>query len=229
MKILSIIPARGGSKGLLKKNIYPLNGKPLIAYTIEASIKSGVITKTIVSSENDEILNIAKQFGAEILVRPDEISSDLASSESVIEHVIKTLQNKNENYDILVLLQPTSPLRNSEDIKQAIELFLNYEALSLISVYEPLHTPYKSFKLNENGFLCGLLDNKTPFLRRQDLPKTFMPNGAIYITYCDLFLETQSLFSDKTIPFVMNENNSIDVDTKEDIERIEKRLSILNL
>lgn len=220
LKIIAIIPARGGSKGIIKKNIYPINGKPLLAYSIEASIKSGVITKTIVSSENEEILNVAKQYGAEVIIRPKELATDLTPSEPVIEHVIKSLQSKNENFDILVLLQPTSPLRDYLDVKQSLELFINSGASSLISVYELCHTPFKAFKLNNKGFLAGLVDNETPFMRRQDLPITYMPNGAIYITFCNLFLKTKSLFSDKTIPYIMDEKKSMDVDTEDDIEKI---------
>ena len=223
--VLSIIPARGGSKGLHKKNIYPLNGKPLIAYTIEASLNSKYITKTVVSSENEEILNIAKKYDAEIIKRPEKYASDTTSSETVILDCIKQLEKKNEKYDVLILLQPTSPLRNNIDIDNAFELFFQLSGHSLISVYEPEHTPYKSFILNSKGFLEGLIDNKMPFMRRQDLPKTFIPNGAIYIIYVKEFLKKRHLFSSKTIPFIMQPKKSIDIDTINDIKKCEKILN----
>jgi len=216
-RILSIIPARGGSKGINKKNIYPINGKPLIAYTIEASINSNSITKTIVSSDDFEILKVANDYGADTIIRPDYLATDFSNSESVIAHALDFLHSCGEIFDILILLQPTSPLRDSSDISSSLEYFLNSKATSLISVTELVHSPYKSFKVNEAGYLTGVFDNKTPFMRRQDLPKTYKPNGAIYITYCDLFMASKLLFSDKTVPFYMDQNKSIDIDTIYDV------------
>lgn len=220
LKVLAIIPARGGSKGLPKKNIYLLNNKPLIAYTIDASIGSKYIDKTIVSSDSDEILSIAERFKSDILKRSVELATDAIPTEPVIKHVLENFLG----YNLLILLQPTSPLRTASHINAALELLVSTNATSLISVYEPAHTPFKSFKENKQGYLEGLVDNKTPFMRRQDLPKTFMPNGAIYITYISDFLKSGSLFSDYTVPFVMDENISIDVDTLADIERVSRLL-----
>ena len=220
-RILAIIPARGGSKGLLRKNIYPLNGRPLITYSIEASLKSRYITKTIVSSEDEEILKVSAECGSELLKRPMDFATDSASSEMVVTDCLRKLKNQGDLFDILILLQPTSPLRNYEDIDNAFELFFKNDATALISVYEPEHNPIKSFKLNKNGFLEGLVDNKSPFRPRQDLPKAFMSNGAIYIIYVDEYLKSFSFFSDRTIPFVMSSLKSTDVDNISDIIKIE--------
>lgn len=215
LKILSVIPARGGSKGLPKKNIYLLNNKPLIAYTIDASIGSKYIDKTVVSSDNDEILSVAENLNADILKRPADLASDTTPTDPVIEHVLENLPG----YDLLIVLQPTSPLRTASNINAALELLVSKQATSLISVFEPAHSPYKSFKENKLGYLEGLVDNKTPFMRRQDLPKVYMPNGAIYITYVNIFLKTGSLFSAKTLPYIMDAIISIDIDNEEDVKR----------
>ncbi|NUW28480.1 acylneuraminate cytidylyltransferase family protein [Arcobacter butzleri] len=218
MKIVSIIPARGGSKGLPGKNIIDLAGKPLIAWTIEASLKSKYITKTIVSSDNNNILEISKKFGVETIKRPDELALDTTPTEPVIEHVLKSLENI-EQYDYLILLQPTSPLRDEKDIDSAIKLLIQKKVSALISTKEIDNKILKAFKNNENGYLEGIANNKYPFMRRQDLPKTFMPNGAIYIVSVKDFLKKKRLFTDKTISFEMSEEKSFDIDTKEDLNK----------
>ena len=218
MKIVSIIPARGGSKGLPGKNIIDLAGKPLIAWTIEASLKSKYITKTIVSSDNNNILEISKKFGVETIKRPDELALDTTPTEPVIEHVLKSLENI-EQYDYLILLQPTSPLRDEKDIDSAIKLLIQKKVSALISTKEIDNKILKAFKNNENGYLEGIANNKYPFMRRQDLPKVFMPNGAIYIVSVKDFLKTKRLFTDKTISFEMSEEKSFDIDTKEDLNK----------
>lgn len=218
MKIVSIIPARGGSKGLPGKNIIDLAGKPLIAWTIEASLKSKYITKTIVSSDDNNILEISKKFGVETIKRPNELALDTTPTEPVIEHVLKSLENI-EQYDYLILLQPTSPLRDEKDIDSAIKLLIQKKVSALISTKEIDNKILKAFKNNENGYLEGIANNKYPFMRRQDLPKTFMPNGAIYIVSVKDFLKTKRLFTDKTISFEMSEEKSFDIDTKEDLNK----------
>jgi CMP-N,N'-diacetyllegionaminic acid synthase len=225
-RIVAIIPARGGSKGLPGKNIYPLNGKPLIAYSIEASLNSKYITKTVVSSEDNEILGISEKYGSELIKRPKEFATDSASSDVVIKDCLEQLEKQGAEFDILILLQPTSPLRNSTDIDSAFEEFYKKDATALISVYEPEHTPFKSFKLNKDGFLEGLVDNNSPFMRRQDLPRAFMPNGAIYIIYVDEYKKSGSLFTNRTLPFVMSLDKSADVDNISDIARIEEILKL---
>lgn len=216
LKILAVIPARGGSKGLPKKNIYPLNGKPLIAYSILAALQSKYIDKTVVSSDSDEILDVAKHVGAETVKRPDHLAADDASSESAVEHVLELYPD----FDIVVLLQPTSPLRSTQQIDLAIDLLIQKSAKAVISTYEPSHTPFKAFKETKEGYLEGLVDNESPFMRRQDLPKTHMPNGAIFVIYTKEFLSGKSFFTNKTLPFEMTLDESVDIDTLADIEII---------
>lgn len=222
---LAIVPARGGSKGIPNKNIIPVGGKPLICWTIEAGLQSKYVNKTIVSSDDDKILNVSKSHGAAVLKRPDAIAEDTTPTEPVITHVIETLAEHGEHYDYIVLLQPTSPLRNSEDIDNAIAMLLNSEAGALISVVEPEHTPYKAFKLSTDGYLESLFDETFHFLRRQDLPPTFLPNGAIYVIDTDTFLSTKTLLAEKTLAFEMSSQASIDIDTMSDVKLVEEHLN----
>jgi len=222
MRILAVIPARGGSKGILHKNIITVAGKPLLAWSIEAALCCKYVNKTIVSSDDDKIIEVAQQFGADTLKRPMELATDHAGSEGLIVHALQEEAKQGNSYDYVMLLQPTSPLRGTKEVNEAIELLTSSDAKALISVYTPEHTPYKAFKLNEDGKLEGLVDNKTPFMRRQDLPQTFMPNGAIYLIETELFLKTTSLFcEERTIPYEMSREKSVDVDIMEDIKAIE--------
>lgn len=220
LKILAIIPARGGSKGLKDKNIAPINGVPLIVYSIEAARQSKYVDLCLVSSDCPRILEVARAHHSEVIRRPDELATDTASSECVVEHAVSCFPD----FDLILLLQPTSPLRTRQDIDSSIESLVHGNATALISVYEPRHTPFKCFKLAEGGFLTGLFDNKTPFMRRQDLPVALMPNGAIYLIYKDDFLRNGSFFTEKTIPYTMSIESSADIDSREDLESVAEAL-----
>lgn len=213
-EVLGIIPAKGHSKKLPNKNLHPLCGRALVSWTIEASIQSRHITRTVVSSDSNEILEVSRKLGADVIERPAELASDAASTESVIAHTVKHL-SKTEGYspDTLALLQPTSPLRTYEDIDKAIELYLNSECSAVISGYELERNPLKEFIINDRGRLTAIMDEKFPFLPRQQLPRTFRPNGAIYIIKTDLFMQTYSLLTDNTMPFFMDKQKSIDIDS----------------
>lgn len=222
--ILAIIPARGGSKGLPEKNIYPINGKPLIAYTIDAALKSKYISTTVVSSENDAILKVSSNIGADIIKRPAEFATDEASSESVIIDAIKQMGEKGNKFDIIVLLQPTSPLRNERDIDAALELMISEKASAIISVVNIGTKPFKAYYQNKDGYLKGIHSDKSPNMRRQDLPDAFLANGAIYAISIKEFLNTNNLITAKTLPYIMSPNKSLDIDTIEDIHAIETYL-----
>ena len=218
-KILSIIPARGGSKGLPNKNILSLAGKPLIAWSIEASKASKYITKTVVSSDSKEILNIAKEYKADTINRPYFLALDDSSSESVVIHALDSVK---ENFDYIILLQPTSPLRDSSHIDKAFELLLKSDADALISVKEIDNKILKAFMEDEKGNLKGIANNTFAFMPRQKLPKTYMSNGAIYIIKTKTFLKNKSFFAKKTIKFLMDEVSSLDIDSKEDFDKVDK-------
>jgi CMP-N,N'-diacetyllegionaminic acid synthase len=220
-RILGIITARGGSKGLPGKNIIPVLGKPLIVYTIEAALKSELITKTIVSSDDDEILNVSESNGAVPLKRPLEFAHDTSSSEDSIVHALAALKSEGEEFDIFILLQPTSPLRDSDDIDSALSLMLDGKVSAVISVFNIGVKPFKSYYLDSSGFLKGVYNNKSPNMRRQDLPDAYLANGAIYVVKVKDFLLSKSLIPEKTVPYIMSSEKSIDVDVIRDVEIVE--------
>ena len=221
MNIISIITARGGSKGVPRKNIQLIDGKPVIAYSIKPSISCDLINNTYVTSEDKEILDISKKYGAELIIRPNELAKDDSSSVDVVIHSLDYLETKGIKPDFFILLQPTSPLRTQEDIKNAIKLFVeNKECDALISVSELDHSSMMSFQI-KNKFLISNCDEKFLNQRRQDLPKFYCPNGAIYITTPDSLRKTRTFIPKKTIPYIMPKERSIDLDTEFDFKLVE--------
>ena len=222
MNILALIPARGGSKGLPRKNIKPLLGKPLIGWTIEQANNSKYIDKVIVSTDDEEIAKISKEYDAEVpFLRPKELARDDSPTIDTITHAINWFEEMGEFFNIIVLLQPTSPLRTTSDIDKAIELFLNNKkALSLVSVKENEHPPFWSFKI-ENNLIKPLFGDEYFKKRRQELPKSYMPNGAIYISYVDVLKEYNSFYTPKTIAYIMPSERSIDIDNEFDFLLVE--------
>lgn len=222
-KVLAIIPARGGSKGIPRKNIIPLAGKPLIAWTIEAAKKSKYIDKIIVSSDSEEILKVAAKFGAESIKRPAHLATDTAAPEPFIFQVMAYLKEK-ENYipEIIVYLQPTSPLRTTEDIDSSIKLMLNKKATAVISVCEIEKKYLKTFVAEKSGHLKGSVNNKFPFMNRQQLPSVYMPNGTVFAITRKEFIKTGQLFSEKTAPYIMTAEKSFDLDTLDDLKKINR-------
>lgn len=225
-RFLSIIPARSGSKGILHKNTVTLLGKPLLAWSIEASLNSKYICKTVVSSDDKKILNISKEFFAQTLLRPEELARDTSTSEEVVEHCIKSLGEDIKLYNYIILLQPTSPLRDAEDIDNAIQKLLNSNATALISVFKEDSKILKAFKEDENGYIQGVSNNIYPFTPRQNLPPVYMSNGAIYIIKIEEFMRTKQLFSDKTILYEMPYEKSLDIDTLDDLQKVKKYMEI---
>lgn len=221
-KIVAIIPARGGSKGIPKKNIVPVSGKPLIAWTIEAARKSKYVDKVVVSSDSDEILKVASKYRAEPIKRLAELATDTALPEPVIRHTLSCLKKAGYVPDILVYLQPTSPLRTHKDIDQAFDKFFHSKATAAISVIEIDKKYLKAFVSDNRGFLKGAVNNKFPFMNRQLLPSIYMPNGAIYIITISAFKKFNRLLSDKTAPYIMSFEKSIDIDTPDDLKKLRK-------
>ena len=210
---LAIIPARGGSKRLPRKNILDLAGKPLIAWSIEAGLKSNYIDKVIVRSDDDEILNISKLYGATTIKRPLQLATDTSTTFDAIEHTIHSV----EQYDYVVLLQPTSPLRDAKHIDEAIELLEKKSAHAVISVCEVAHSPLWSNTLQKDGDMSYFLKDELRNKRSQDLQKYYRLNGAIYICKTNKLLEEKSFFLRENIfAYFMDKKISIDID--EDID-----------
>ena len=224
-EILGIVTAKGRSTGLPNKNLHPFCGRPLLSWTIEASLRSRYVNRTVVSSETEKILKLSEGLGANVIERPLELATDTASSIAVMMHAVDYLK-RTEDYkpDVLVLLQPTSPLRTCEDIDNSIELYLGSKCSAVISGYEPRKNPLKDLLINDDGRLAAIMDEKFPFSPRQQLPRAFRPNGAIYIVDAGLFVKSQSLLTDDTKPFFMDEPRSIDIDNIEDLQAAEDYL-----
>ena len=212
MKKLFLIPARGGSKGLPRKNILPLAGKPMIYYTIDAA--KGALQpgdELCVSTDDAEIIQVIKNYGLEVpFVRPDELASDTASSDQVISHTIQWYKDQGKSFDLIVLLQPTSPLRNANHINEAMKLWKE-DIDIVVSVKETEANPYYVlFEENESGFLRKSKEGK--FTRRQDCPKVYEYNGAIYIFSVQKFLAVGLAGFSNIKKTVMPKLNSIDID-----------------
>jgi CMP-N-acetylneuraminic acid synthetase len=222
MEILAVIPGRKGSKGVINKNIRKINGKPLISYSIEEALKSKFIKKIVVSSDSDEILEIARNLNVETIKRPKHLAEDDSTTIDVIKHVLDSVRDNSNNIpDLIILLQPTSPLRDSNHIDEAITKFLEEKNVdSLVSVCEMDHNPLWSFKI-DNGFLSPAFDERLINKRRQDLPLFFLPNGAIFIGKPDKILEKNSFYTEKTMAFLMDKEKSVDIDTEFDFKIVE--------
>jgi len=221
---LAIIPARGGSKRLPRKNVLDLCRKPVIAWSIEAGLDSKYIDRVVVSSDDDEILNIAKKYGAEIIKRPSELAIDTATTFDAIKHTIENL----EKYDYIVLLQPTSPLRNEKHIDEAIELLEEKNADAVVSVCEMDHSPLWSNTLPKDNSMGNFLRDEVLNKRSQDLEKYYRLNGAIYICQTEKFLKGKSFFIKNNIfAYKMDKKSSIDIDEEFDF-KIAKLMKELN-
>jgi N-acylneuraminate cytidylyltransferase/CMP-N,N'-diacetyllegionaminic acid synthase len=219
--VLAIIPARGGSKGIPQKNIKLLAGKPLIAWTLENAKKSKYIDRIIVSTDSQEIANVSLKYGAEApFIRPRELAADETPSSEVIVHTIKWFEiNRNQKFNVFILLQPTSPLRNGNQIDSALENFIsNSNNKCLVSVKEVEESPYWMKIIDDDYYLKNFTLKQNNFTRRQDLPKIYILNGAIYIMTTSDFMNYKSFDVDKTVPFIMDKKSSIDIDNELDFE-----------
>lgn len=214
-KYLAIIPARGGSKRLPRKNILPLADKPLIGWTIEAALNCDAINKIVVSSDDNEILAVANSYKVNALKRPEYLATDTATSFDAIKHAIEN----NDGYEYVVLLQPTSPLRTAKHLQEAIQLLEEKQADAVISVCETEHSPLWANSLPEDKNMQGFLREELLNTRSQDLPTYYRLNGAIYICKTDKLLEAGSFFLKENIyAYVMDAESSVDIDTEIDFK-----------
>lgn len=226
MEILALIPARSGSKGIKDKNIIDLNGKPLIDYTIKAALNSKYIKKENIwcSTDSQKIANIAEKAGASIpFLRPKKLAEDESSSISVAKHALIWARDNNIEFTHLLLLQPTSPLRTSDDIDNSIEIMKKENSDSVISVTKPDIMPFH-MKFMNNGELIDYTEEK--YNRRQDMPDIYGVNGAIYLTNVQVIDDYENFYGKKSMGYIMNRKNSIDIDELFDLELAK---SILNM
>lgn len=219
-KILALIPARGGSKQIINKNIKLLCGKPLISYTIEAALASDYIDDVVISTDSDLIAEISLKCGGQVpFMRPKELAEDESKTIDVAIHAINALVKMKRTYDYLILLQPTSPLRTKDDMDSAIKIIIDGDISSLVSVREVKENPVL-MRTIENNKLKNIMDFNGS-LRRQDLPKYYIFNGAIYINNIDMLLKQKKFVDEKTYPYVMDYERSIDIDEILDFKIVE--------
>lgn len=221
MNILGIIPARGGSKGIPRKNVRMLAGKPLIAWTIEAAMESTKLSRLVVSSDDGEILVVARTYGAEIIMRPLELATDDALTIDVVHHA---LQVSDTNFDAVMLLQPTCPLRTADDIDYAVARFRNSDFDSLISVTDvgAIH-PFRMKRIVYDGQVVNYIDQGFEDMRpRQQLPLVYIRCGSIYVTAIELVTRSRTLVGGKVGYVITPSDRAINIDTLDDFERAER-------
>jgi CMP-N,N'-diacetyllegionaminic acid synthase len=224
MKRICSICARGGSKGVKNKNIRLLAGKPLIAHSIEQAKASGCFDCIAVSSDSQEILDIAEEWGAEYLIsRPEELASDHAAKLPVIQHCVHEAERINGyTFDTMVDLDATSPLRSIDDILGSIKMLEESQSSNLITASPARRSPYFNLiELNEGGFVRRSKSLDQPIFRRQDSPKCFDMNASVYIWKRDGFFENTKVLLEDTLLFIMPEERSLDIDSELDFEMVE--------
>lgn len=215
--MLAIIPARGGSKGLPNKNLRLLNGKPLICYTIEASLNCSFVTHVLVSTDSEEIAEVARKAGAWVpSLRPDELATDTATSIDVYLYTLDLLKKSYSlDFDSFIVLQPTSPLRSLADINQAIDMFKHNNADSVISYTKEEHPVYWHKRIDDKGRISNIFPENN-FSNRQEFPVTYYPNGAVYIFKTNLIIEGRKYYTHNTLAYIMPRNRSVDIDDLDD-------------
>lgn len=219
-KVLGIITARGGSKGIPGKNIKPLAGKPLIAYTIEAAKQSKLLTRTIISTDYEDIALVSKKYGGDVpFMRPAEFAQDKSTSIDVIKHAITWLkENQKEEYDYVMILQPTSPLRRAEDIDECIKIAVEKDADSVMSMKELDDFSPKKLKKIQDGLIIPYFEEEGTFTaQRQSLDKMYKRNCAVYLTKVSYILNND-LFGKTSYAYIMSEERSVDINKPIDFE-----------
>jgi N-acylneuraminate cytidylyltransferase len=220
-KVLALITARGGSKGLPRKNVLLAGGKPLLAWTADAAISAECVDRVVLSSDDHEIMDAARAAGCDVpFCRPARLASDCATSIDVVLHALDQLPG----YNYVLLLQPTSPLRAAADIDAAFALMLERDAPSCVSVCEVDQSPYWMYRVASDNKLQRLLPELQGITRRQDLPPIYVLNGAIYIARIDWLRANKNFVGSETVAYFMPKERSLDIDTAEDFEIFRSRI-----
>jgi CMP-N,N'-diacetyllegionaminic acid synthase len=219
LKNIAIIPARSGSKGLSNKNIINLAGKPLMYYTINAALDSGCFDEVMVSTDSEEYSRIARECGASVpFMRSEKTSSDTAGSWDMVREVLLNYESLGMQYDYIALLQPTSPLRDSDDIKNVFKCLIEKQAHNVVSVTEVDHPVQWCFRMPENGLMDEFAASPYNYMRRQELDKYYRENGAVYLVDAKMIMNVDyNFYADKCVGYIMPRDKSIDIDTMFDL------------
>ena len=217
MRNVAVIPARCGSKGLKDKNIKQLCGKPLLAYSVEAALQSGIFDCVHVSTDSEEYKKIAMEYGAEVpFLRSEQLASDTSSTWDAMRFVLDEYKKRGEEFDTITVLQPTSPLRTGKDVVGAYEFFMDKDANMISSVCEMEHSPLWSNVLPDDLSMENFEDEKLAFLPRQQLPTYYRENGAIYMMKTEHLFSRKNIYKEKCYAYIMDRSHSIDIDTELD-------------
>jgi CMP-N-acetylneuraminic acid synthetase len=230
-RVLGLVTARGGSKGVPRKNIKPLFGKPLLQYTAEAALSARNLTHVILSTDDLEIAQVGRKCGLDVpFLRPAELAQDKTPTLPVVQQALKWLLENNQQFDAVCLLQPTNPFRRTEDIDNCIELMIETGADSVVTVLPvPQHyNPHWVYFKDENNQLRLTTGESEPIPRRQDLPQAFHREGSVYVTRTEIVLDKNSLYGNKVVSYIMDKSRSVNIDTLEDWAAAEKMISQLN-
>jgi len=220
MNVLGVIPARGGSKSVPRKNLTLIFGRPLIAFTIDAAKRSHYITHFVLSSEDDEIISIGRKYGAPVpFKRPAKLATDNAPTLPVVQHAVRELETQNRlTFSYVVLLQPTTPMRRPEDIDNAVEKLVNTEADSVISVCDvDAYHPARMRMIVDDQLIELPIKEPREMARRQDLPKIYIRNGAVYAVRRQVLMEQNSMIGQVSRPYIMPVERSVNIDSKLDL------------
>ena len=222
MKVLGVIPARRGSKGIHRKNIRLLCGKPLLQYTAEAALAAQRRAKVILSTDDDEVAEIGTNCGLEVpFLRPADLAEDTTPTLPVVQHALRWMEVNGEHFDVVCLLQPTNPLRRAEDIDACLELLERTDADAVVTVL-PVPTEYNPhwvyFKCG-GGFLRLSTGGADPIPRRQELPPAFHREGSVYATRRDVLIDKNSLYGERLVGYIMHPSRSVNIDGPDDWER----------
>lgn len=225
LNIVAVITARGGSRGLPRKNVLPLAGVPLIVHSIRAAREARLVRRVIVSTDDEEIIAISRQNKAEVpFVRPPELSTADSAHIDVMLHVVSWLEENGDLPDAVLLLQPTTPLRTPEDLDGAIQLMQNTGCPAVVGVSPAESHPYLTYKVDAEGRLTGFIDHGLRYPRRQDLPPAYTLNGALYLNRCSSLRETQMFQPPGAFGWVMPAERSVDIDSMDDFALAENLL-----
>ena len=225
MKTLGIITARGGSKGVPRKNIAPLLGRPLLAYTAEAALASLRLTRVLLSTDDDEIADVGRACGLSVpFRRPADLSRDDTPTLPVLQHAVSWVEQQGERYDAICLLQPTNPFRGPEDIDACVELLESSNADTVVTIL-PVPTEYNPhwvYEKDQEGHLRLVTGERSPLPRRQDLPQAFHREGSVYVIRRDVLMKQNSLYGARLVGYLMHASRSVNIDQPGDMARAEE-------
>ncbi len=231
LRVLGLIPARGGSKGVPRKNIRLLNGKPLLAYTAESALAASLLSRVVLSTEDNEIAKVGEELGLEVLQRAPILAEDTTPMLSVVLDAVRRVEQSGDFFDAVCLLQPTNPLRRSADIDSCIKLLDSSKADSVVSVLPVphLYNPKWVYWGNTDGTIALSSGESEPVSRRQDLPSAFHRDGSVYVTRRDVLFEFGNLYGEKVLRYEMDERFSVNIDTLDDWHAAEQMLPAATL